>query len=81
MEGILGIERRGKEITFRPKLPAHWEGYAATLKMFDGEIKLRVIRDKKTKSISLEVDGSKKKSASFEPKAGGKAEVVVRIPA
>ncbi|WP_189354039.1 hypothetical protein, partial [Mesorhizobium sp. M2A.F.Ca.ET.039.01.1.1] len=59
----------------------HWDGYAATLKMFGGEIKVRVIRDKKTKSISLEVDGSKKKSASFEPKAGDKTEVVVRIPA
>ncbi|TIV93895.1 MAG: protein ndvB, partial [Mesorhizobium sp.] len=38
VEGILGIERRGKQITFRPKLPGHWDGYAATLKMFDGEI-------------------------------------------
>ena len=81
VEGILGIERRGKEITFRPKLPGHWDGYAATLKMFDGEIKVRVVRDKKTKSISLEVNGSKTKSASFEPKAGEKTEVIVKIPA
>ncbi|MDG4884248.1 glucoamylase family protein [Mesorhizobium sp. WSM4884] len=81
VEGILGIERRGKQITFRPKLPGHWDGYAATLKMFDGEIKVRVARDKKTKSISLEVNGSKTKSGSFEPKAGEKTEVVVKIPA
>ena len=81
VEGILGIERRGKQITFRPKLPSHWDGYAATLKMFDGEIKVRVTRDKKTKSISLEVNGSKTKSGSFEPRAGEKTEVVVKIPA
>ncbi|CDX24820.1 Protein ndvB [Mesorhizobium sp. ORS 3324] len=80
VEGILGIERRGKQITFKPKLPSHWDGYAATLKMFDGEIKVRVIRDKKTKSISVELNGSKTKSASFEPKAGEKTEVVVKIP-
>ena len=81
VEGILGIERRGKQITFRPKLPGHWDGYAATLKMLGAEVKVRVIRDKKTKSISLEVNGAKTKSASFEPKAGETAEVVVKIPA
>ncbi|MFK0688672.1 GH36-type glycosyl hydrolase domain-containing protein [Mesorhizobium sp. IMUNJ 23033] len=81
VEGILGIERRGKQITFRPKLPGHWDGYAATLKMLEAEVKVRVIRDKKAKSISLEVNGTKTKSSSFEPKAGDKVEVVVRIPA
>ncbi|TIT94307.1 MAG: hypothetical protein E5W59_04905, partial [Mesorhizobium sp.] len=81
VEGILGIERRGKQITFRPKLPGHWDGYAATLKMLGAEVKVRVIRDKKTKSISLEVNGTKTKSSSFEPKAGEMAEVVVKIPA
>ncbi|RWB72172.1 glucoamylase family protein [Mesorhizobium sp.] len=81
VEGILGIERRGKQITFRPKLPSHWDGYAATLKMFDGEARVRVIRDKKTKSISLEVNGTKTKTASFEPTAGEVTEVVVKIPA
>ncbi|TGP27038.1 MULTISPECIES: glucoamylase family protein [unclassified Mesorhizobium] len=81
VEGILGIERRGKQITFRPKLPGHWDGYAATLKMFDGEINVRVIRDKKTKSIALEVNGSKTRSGSFEPKPGEKTAVVVKIPA
>ncbi|TGQ85730.1 hypothetical protein EN847_35505, partial [Mesorhizobium sp. M1C.F.Ca.ET.204.01.1.1] len=81
VEGILGIERRGKHITFRPKLPGHWDGYAATLKMLGAEVKVRVIRDKKTKSISLEVNGTKTKSSSFEPKAGEASEVVVKIPA
>jgi len=81
VEGILGIERRGKQITFRPKLPSHWDGYQATLKMLGAEIKVQVVRDKKTKTISLEVDGSKTKSASFEPKAGTQTEVVVKIPA
>ncbi|RUW96975.1 hypothetical protein EOA35_26560, partial [Mesorhizobium sp. M8A.F.Ca.ET.023.01.1.1] len=81
VEGILGIERRGKQITFRPKLPSHWEGYQASLKMLGAEVKVQVIRDKKTKTISLEVNGSKTKSASFEPKAGGQTEVVVKIPA
>ncbi|MER8646523.1 glucoamylase family protein [Mesorhizobium sp. M1252] len=80
VEGILGIERRGKQITFRPKLPSHWDGYSATLKMLGSEIKVRVIRDKKAKSISLEVNGTKTKSSGFQPKAGDKTEVVVKIP-
>lgn len=81
VESILGIERRGQSIQFRPKLPGHWDGYSATLKMLGAEIKLRVVRDKKAKAISLEVNGVKTKTSSFEPKAGDKAEVVVRIPA
>ncbi|MER9839704.1 protein ndvB [Mesorhizobium australicum] len=81
VEGILGIERRGKQITFRPKLPSHWDGYHASLKMLGAEIKVQVIRDKKTKTISLEVNGSKTKSTSFAPKAGDQTEVVVKIPA
>ncbi|TGV80856.1 hypothetical protein EN788_64805, partial [Mesorhizobium sp. M2D.F.Ca.ET.145.01.1.1] len=60
---------------------SHWEGYQASLKMLGAEVKVQVIRDKKTKTISLEVNGSKTKSASFEPKAGGQTEVVVKIPA
>ncbi|UVK37461.1 protein ndvB [Mesorhizobium sp. AR10] len=80
VESILGIERRGQSIQFRPKLPGHWDGYSATLKMLGAEIKVRVVRDKKAKAISLEVNGTKIKASSFEPKAGDKAEVVVRIP-
>lgn len=81
VESILGIERRGQSIQFRPKLPGHWDGYSATLKMLGAEIKLRVIRDKKAKAISLEVNGTKTKGSSFEPKAGDKTDVIVRIPA
>ncbi|RWP72638.1 glucoamylase family protein [Mesorhizobium sp.] len=81
VEGILGIERRGARIQFKPKLPSHWEGYAATLKVLGAELRVRVVRDAKVKAISLEIDGKKTKASSFEPKAGDKAEVVVRIPA
>ncbi|RUU42997.1 protein ndvB, partial [Mesorhizobium sp. M6A.T.Ca.TU.002.02.2.1] len=81
VEGILGIERRGARIQFKPKLPSHWDGYAATLKVLGAELRVRVVRDAKVKAISLEIDGKKTKASSFEPKAGDKAEVVVRIPA
>ncbi len=80
VESILGIERRGRLIQFKPKLPSHWDGYSATLKMLGAEIKVRVVRDNRAKVISLEVNGTRTKASSFEPKAGDKAEVVVRIP-
>ncbi|TKB20524.1 MAG: hypothetical protein E5W69_09570, partial [Mesorhizobium sp.] len=80
VESILGIERRGQRIQFTPRLPSHWDGYSATLKMLGAEIKVRVVRDKKARAISLEVNGTKTRSSSFEPKAGDNAEVVVRIP-
>lgn len=80
VESILGIERRGQRLQFTPRLPSHWDGYSATLKMLGAEIKVRVVRDKKARAISLEVNGTKTKSSSFEPKAGDNAEVVVRIP-
>ncbi|TIV07180.1 MAG: hypothetical protein E5W00_16245, partial [Mesorhizobium sp.] len=81
VEGILGIERRGERVQFRPKLPSHWDGYTATLKVLGAELRVRVVRDAKVKAISLEVDGKKTKASAFKPKAGDKAEVVVRIPA
>lgn len=81
VESILGIERRGRRIQFQPRLPSHWDGYTATLRMLGGELKVRVIRDGKAKAVSLEVDGAKTKGSSFEPKAGDNTEVVVRIPA
>ncbi|TJW39462.1 MAG: protein ndvB, partial [Mesorhizobium sp.] len=81
VEGILGIERRGERIQFRPKLPSHWDGYAATLKVLGAELRVQVVRDKKAKAVSLEVNGKKTKASSFEPKAGDKADLVVRIPA
>ena len=61
-------QRRGKQITFRPKLPSHWDGYSATLKMLGAEVKVRVIRDKKAKTISLEVNGTKTKSSALSRK-------------
>lgn len=81
VEGILGIERRGERIQFKPKLPSHWDGYSATLKMLGAELRVRVVRDKKSKTISLEVNGTKTKASSLELKAGDNTEVVIRIPA
>ncbi|RVB41207.1 glycosyl hydrolase family 65 protein, partial [Mesorhizobium sp. M7A.F.Ca.CA.001.06.1.1] len=81
VEGILGIERRGKRVQFKPKLPSHWDGYSANLKMLGAELKVRVIRDNKAKAVSLEVNGAKTKASAVELKDGEVAEVVIRIPA
>jgi cyclic beta-1,2-glucan synthetase len=79
VEGILGIERRGKRIVFNPRLPGAWEGYSATITFNGAEHKVRVVRAKAAKTVSLEVNGAKIKGNAFEPK--GRSEVVVRIPA
>jgi cyclic beta-1,2-glucan synthetase len=81
VEGILGIERRGKRVQFKPKLPSHWDGYSATLKMLGAELRVRVIRDNKTKTVSLELNGAKTKVSTVELKSGEVADVVIRIPA
>ena len=79
VEGILGIERRGKRIVFNPRLPSDWEGYSATLNLLGHEHKVRVVRSKAAKSVSLEVNGAKVKGDGFEPKTS--SDIVVRIPA
>ncbi|MBZ9675101.1 GH36-type glycosyl hydrolase domain-containing protein [Mesorhizobium sp. ES1-1] len=80
VEGILGIERRGNRVQFTPKLPSHWDGYSATLKMLGAELRVRVVRDSKAKAMSLELDGAKAKTSSVELRNGEVSEVVVRIP-
>jgi len=81
VEGILGIERRGSQIQFKPKLPSHWDGYSAKLNMLGAKVDVRVLRDSKVKSVTLEIDGAKTKTASLELKAGETTAVTVRIPA
>jgi len=81
VEGILGIERRGKRVQFKPQLPGHWDGYSATLKMLGAELKVRVVRDNKAKAVSLELNGAKTKVSAVELKDGEVTDVVIRIPA
>ncbi len=81
VEGILGIERRGSQIQFKPKLPSHWDGYSAKLNMLGAKVDVRVLRDSKVKSVTLEIDGTKTKTASLELKPGETTAVTVRIPA
>jgi cyclic beta-1,2-glucan synthetase len=81
VEGILGIERRGASIQITPRLPSHWDGYTAILKMSGGKYTLRVVRDRSVKSVSLEIAGAKLKGSSFKLKSGDDIEVLVRIPA
>jgi cyclic beta-1,2-glucan synthetase len=80
VEGILGIQKHGKRIELTPRLPSHWDGYSATLKMSGGECKVRVVRDKAVKTVTLEKAGVKLKGSAFELKAGASIEVVVKIP-
>ncbi|WP_315920591.1 GH36-type glycosyl hydrolase domain-containing protein [Mesorhizobium sp. SP-1A] len=81
VEGILGINRRGKRIEIDPRLPSHWDGYSARLKLANADCSIRVVRAKGARSITLEVNGNKVKGLSFEPKSGSKLEIVVKIPA
>jgi len=81
VEGILGIGKRGNRIEVAPKLPGHWDGYRATLRMAEGECTLSVVRDKGVKAVTLEKGGVKLKGQSFELKAGASVEVTVKIPA
>lgn len=78
VEGILGIERRGKRLSFNPRLPSHWDGYAATLNLAGRVHRVRVVRSRTAKSIWLEVNGAKVRGNAFEPK--GDCEIVVNIP-
>ncbi len=80
VEGILGIERRGKRIEFNPRLPSHWDGYTVRLNMLGSQYTVKVQRSKSAKSVSIQVDGVKTKSQGFEPKPGASGEVVVTIP-
>ena len=68
--------RQGDRVS-SPALPSHWDGYSATLQMLDGEIKVRVIRDKKTKSISLKSWFEENRRRSSQ--SGDKTEVTVRF--
>ncbi|OQM75906.1 GH36-type glycosyl hydrolase domain-containing protein [Manganibacter manganicus] len=80
VEGILGIERQGDHIVFTPRLPSEWDGYTANLKTNGASYKVRVVRTKGAKGVSLEVDGRKIKGSALEIKAKGQSEVLVRIP-
>ena len=81
VEGILGIRQQGKWIEISPRLPSHWEGFTATLKMSGGECKVSVVRDRTVKSITLEKGGVRQKGLSFELKAGASVDVKVKVPA
>ena len=80
VEGILGLERRGKRISVNPRIPSHWDGYTARLKIAGAEHTLRIVRAKGIKSMSIEVNGAKIKSSTFELKEGKASEVTVRLP-
>ncbi len=49
--------------------------------MLGGEYRVRVVRDRSVKSVSVEKGGTKLKGSSFELKRGESAEVVIKIPA
>ena len=79
-EGILGIRKQGSRIELTPRIPSHWDGYSATLNISGSECKIRVVRDKKARTISLEKDGKKLKGTAFELTTGAPAEVLVKLP-
>ena len=80
VEAILGISQRGKRIEFAPKLPSHWPGYSATLKIAGAECRVQVVRAKGVKTVALEAGGVKIKGSSFELKPGTTTDLVVKIP-
>ncbi|TWH30752.1 MULTISPECIES: glucoamylase family protein [unclassified Aminobacter] len=42
VEGILGIERRGDELTINPSMPASWEGFSVRLRIADAVYRITV---------------------------------------
>ncbi len=81
VEGILGISKKGKRIEVSPRLPSHWNGYSATLRMPEGECRIKVVRDEAAKAVTLEKAGVRQKGLSFDLKANASIEVTVTIPA
>jgi cyclic beta-1,2-glucan synthetase len=80
VESVLGIERRGNRVQFNPKLPSHWDGYSASLKMLGAELKVRVTRDKKALAMSIELNGVVSEGSAVDLKSGEIADVLIRIP-
>ncbi|MGB3643117.1 MAG: glucoamylase family protein [Mesorhizobium sp.] len=81
VEGILGISKKGKRIEVSPRLPSHWNGYSATLRMPEGECRIKVVRDEAAKAVTLEKAGVRQKGLSFDLRANASIEVTVTIPA
>jgi cyclic beta-1,2-glucan synthetase len=81
VEGILGIRKEGGRLRIEPRLPTHWDGFAATVNLFGGVYKIRVKKAADTRTVSIEVNGRKIKGSKIELSEGGERDVLVTIPA
>ena len=80
VEGILGITRRGDRIALSPRIPGHWDGYAATLRLGEGTYRVQVRRNAAIAAASVTLDGKPMESAGFPLAGKGEFEVVVTLP-
>lgn len=53
VENLLGIQRRGDKLHIRPRIPASWPGYKATLKLNGTIIRITVTNSASTADINL----------------------------
>jgi cyclic beta-1,2-glucan synthetase len=81
VEGILGIRREGNQLRVEPKLPSHWDGFAATVNLLGATYKIRVRKAPAARSVSIEVNGKKIKGSTIELSEGGDSDILITVPA
>ncbi len=53
VESLLGIRRRGEEICVRPRIPATWPGYKATLRLNGATIRITVNNEPRPPDVAV----------------------------
>ena len=81
IEGILGIRKEGDRLRIEPRLPSHWDGFAAAVNLAGAIYKIQVKRASGTRTTALEVNGRKIKGSTIELSDSGERDVLVTIPA
>ncbi len=79
VESILGINRQGNRLSFKPALPSHWEGYAATLRL-SGAVYRVVVRREEGAERAVEIDGVRQPGSEIQLRDAGELEITVIIP-
>ncbi|MET0943628.1 MAG: glucoamylase family protein [Mesorhizobium sp.] len=81
VEGILGIRKEGDRLRINPRIPSHWDGFAATINIAGATYKIKVKKAENAKSAVIEVNGRKIKDATILLSDRGERDVLVTIPA
>ena len=81
VEGILGIRKEGDRLRINPRIPSHWDGFAATINIAGATYNIKVKKAENAKSAVIEVNGRKIKDATILLSDRGERDVLVTIPA